>query len=222
MRRRRPGERVERFRMRDVREASEELRAKLAQWGEGPAGSRHAVHPGRAQRPGRRLLEPLLAVGESAGDRWAARSREAALALSGGEVAEEDSLGVRLLADCRAVFDSCDEDSLASDALIARLIEREEAPGATSSASRSPPANWPTCCGPMTCDRATGAAAAAPHAATSAGPSNTLGRAICVLKRHNRHRCRFAGVSTITKRHRLERCAASKSADLQGCAACAA
>ena len=53
---------------------------------------------------------------------------DGALALSGSEVAEEDSLGVRLPADCRAVFDSSGEVSLASDALIARLVEREEAP----------------------------------------------------------------------------------------------
>ena len=129
MRRRRPGERVERFRMRDVREASEELRAKLAQWGEDAQLDRATPFiPAELNDRAADSWEPLLAVGESAGDRWAAKAREAALALSGGEVAEEDSLGVRLLADCRAVFDSCDEDSLASDALIARLIEREEAP----------------------------------------------------------------------------------------------
>lgn len=200
MRRRRPGERVERFRMRDVREATKELRAKLAQWGEDAQLDRSTPFiPPELNDRAADSWEPLLAIGESAGERWAANAREAALALSGDEVAEEDSLGVRLLADCRAVFDSCGDDSLATDALIARLVEREEAPGATSSASRSPRVSSPICCAPTTCGRATGEAAAVRHAATRAVPSRTPGPVICVLKRHNRHRYRVAGISTICK-----------------------
>ncbi len=50
------------------------------------------------------VWEPLILVGDAAGPRWSERVRSASLALSGQSRAIAESLGIRLLADLRAVF----------------------------------------------------------------------------------------------------------------------
>ena len=57
---------------------------------------------------------------------WPERARAAAVQLSGDQEPDEDTLGIRLLADCRAVFG--DADRIGSADLCDGLHEIEEAP----------------------------------------------------------------------------------------------
>jgi putative DNA primase/helicase len=49
--------------------------------------------------------EPLLAVADRAGGEWPERARKAAVTLSGNGVVEDDSTGVMLLGDIKAIFE---------------------------------------------------------------------------------------------------------------------
>jgi hypothetical protein len=64
------------------------------------------------------------------GDDWPTLARTAALELSNGADHEDESHGVRLLADIRAVFDERGVDRLASAALADSLHKIEESPWA--------------------------------------------------------------------------------------------
>jgi hypothetical protein len=74
--------------------------------------------------------EPLLAIADLAGGDWPERARKAALALSGGSAREDDSNGVRLLADIRDIYERRDVDRIASATLVDDLHEIEESPWA--------------------------------------------------------------------------------------------
>jgi hypothetical protein len=69
--------------------------------------------------------EPLLAIADAAGGEWSTRAREAAVRLSSREP-DEATLGVRLLADIRSVFDG--EEQLPTEELRRRLREMDESP----------------------------------------------------------------------------------------------
>ena len=69
--------------------------------------------------------EVLIGIAEVAGGDWPQRARLAAVALS-GEEALHLTVGMRLLADTRDVFE--DADHLATAELIHRLVELEDAP----------------------------------------------------------------------------------------------
>jgi uncharacterized protein DUF3631 len=112
-------ERVERFRIREIEKAAEPLRARVAEWA---AAHIDVLTDARPELPD--LLddraqdgwEPLLAI-----------ARHAALALSAGEAArdEDESFGVRLLANVRSIFDT---DRITTADLIDALSADEEAP----------------------------------------------------------------------------------------------
>ena len=72
--------------------------------------------------------EPLLAIADAAGRDWPQRARLAALALSCRDVRDDDSLGVKLLADIRTVFEERGVDRLSSAELLASLNAIEESP----------------------------------------------------------------------------------------------
>src|SRR5205823_6131438 len=73
--------------------------------------------------------EPLFSIAELAGESWPERVRRAAVALSVGADVDDDELGVRLLADCRAVFASIG-DRISTVDLIDALALSDEAPWA--------------------------------------------------------------------------------------------
>jgi hypothetical protein len=133
LKRRAPDEPIERFRRRDVEPDALILSARVADWTEPNrdylAGLR-PVLPEELEDRAADAWEPLLALAELAGGKWPDRARRAALALS--TVADEDdSLGVRLLADIRRVFEERAPDSIATADLLAALADDEEAPWAT-------------------------------------------------------------------------------------------
>jgi hypothetical protein len=77
------------------------------------------------------IWEPLLAIADAAGAKWATKARIAAISLSSGEARlETESHGVRLLSDCRTVFDNGDHDKIFSSNLVVGLNRLEESPWA--------------------------------------------------------------------------------------------
>jgi Protein of unknown function (DUF3631) len=72
------------------------------------------------------VWEPLIAVADLVGGEWPARSRAAAVALVAAARDAEPTLGIRLLADLRAVFGGADHMSTAT--ILSRLCEIDEAP----------------------------------------------------------------------------------------------
>ena len=79
--------------------------------------------------------EPLFAIADLAGEEWAKRAREAALALSGEQTKEDDETGTVLLRDIRDIFDAggrhvyVTEDgdkNIKSEKLVMRLVALEE------------------------------------------------------------------------------------------------
>ncbi len=132
LRRRRPSEGVERFRIRKAGPDAVPIYDAVRGWAEANLNALATTEPAlpdelddRAQD----IVEPLLAIADAAGGDWPERARKAAVTLLAGEDREEDeSLGVRLLRDVRAVFDERGSDRLPTGELLDMLTEMEEAP----------------------------------------------------------------------------------------------
>ncbi|MDP9397524.1 MAG: DUF3631 domain-containing protein, partial [Actinomycetota bacterium] len=130
MRRRAPGEEVQPFRFRDAREECKQVRDDLAAWAgarvDQLAAARPVMPEGITDRPAD-VWEPLLAVADAAGGDWPKRARKACDELvKAARTTDSGSLGVRLLADLRAVFR--EEDQLHTDTILDRLHALQEAP----------------------------------------------------------------------------------------------
>lgn len=131
LKRRAPNEPVERFRYRDAALQATPLRESLTQWALQAAPALRDARPDIPDALDDRAAdgwEPLLAIADLAGGEWAERGRRAALALSTGGAHEDESVGVRLLADIRAVFEETGLDRLSSGVLLEKLAAMEEAP----------------------------------------------------------------------------------------------
>ena len=76
----------------------------------------------RAQDAG----EPLLAIADQAGGDWPDRARRALVELHGGRELDDESAGVRLLADIQTAF--AERDRIATADLLAALHALDEAP----------------------------------------------------------------------------------------------
>jgi hypothetical protein len=129
MRRRAPSETVARFRRRDaepeaapIRDALIEALAEIDL-----VGSRPEI-PTELDDRAADVWEPLLAIADAAGGAWPAKARRAALAVSGDRADDDESRGVRLLADIRDVFDAWSDDRIPSAELVRQLCLREESP----------------------------------------------------------------------------------------------
>lgn len=130
MRRRAPGEEVERLRLDRLHEL-EPLRRKLARWTEDNADRLREADPelpdGLHDRA-RDNWRPLVAIADAAGGVWPERARKAAGVLSGAEAGEDSSAGVMLLSDLRDLFEARNVDRLASKDITDALAEMEERP----------------------------------------------------------------------------------------------
>jgi hypothetical protein len=126
--RRAPGEQAERFRRRDAQMEAEPLRQALLDL----TVLEHVLEDARPALPGelddraQDSAEPLLAIADHAGGDWPERARRALVELHGGRDVEDESAGVRLLADIRSAFE--DHDRLASTELLDALHRLDEAP----------------------------------------------------------------------------------------------
>jgi Protein of unknown function (DUF3631) len=129
MRRRAPDEQVSQFRYRKVKPLANPIKDRLTDWAaehEGGLGEAEPDMPDGISDRAAECWEPLLAIADLAGEEWAQRARAAAVSIVGGRVAADQSTGVRLLADVRAVMDGHDRRSTAG--LVAALNGLEEAP----------------------------------------------------------------------------------------------
>jgi putative DNA primase/helicase len=79
---------------------------------------------------------PLLAIADLAGGDWPARARSAAVELSGGDAAADESVTVGLLADVRTIYDDRDADVITSADLAAALVALTDRPWAEWSHGR--------------------------------------------------------------------------------------
>ena len=125
MRRRSPAEVIESFRIRIHEPIGLGLQERLADWAQENSQALDGYIPNNPleDRPAD-VWEPLLAIGEIAGQPWAARSFTAAQTLSNPQNTAE-SLGVELLRNIRTVWPA-QQTSLTVSALITSLCEVEE------------------------------------------------------------------------------------------------
>jgi putative DNA primase/helicase len=131
MRRKLPGERVERLRLGQGEEF-ETLRRYAARWAQDNLAELRAADPdipdGLNDRAGD-SWRPLLAIAEAAGGCWPDLARQAARLLSGeGDGHEEGAPGVLLLRDMQGLFDSGPATWLSSTAITESLAEKEDRP----------------------------------------------------------------------------------------------
>jgi hypothetical protein len=129
MKRRAPGEVIEPFRRRQVKPLTDHLAERLAAWAEECIEELADCEPlmpeGLTDRPAD-VWEALVVIGDHAGGAWRSRIREAAVSLNNVRAERDPSLGVRLLADCRAVFGQLDR--LTTEDLVGRLVALDESP----------------------------------------------------------------------------------------------
>ena len=127
MRRRAPDEPVEGYRRRKAAPVGDELRHQLERWGAHYESLLEEADPAMPEGVTDRAAdcwEPLLAIADLAGGDWPAKVREAAVTIVSGRVSEDQSTGVRLLADIKTVMEG--QDRIASGVLIAKLNALEE------------------------------------------------------------------------------------------------
>src|SRR5215469_3885443 len=129
LKRKLPGEKVERLRERLIKPVAEPLRLKLEKWVLFQQADLEDAEPALPEELNDRQrdgAEPLLAIADAAGGDWPAKARKALIELYTGGAAQDDSIGVRLLADIWEIFG--DEESIFSRDLVRALNEKETSP----------------------------------------------------------------------------------------------
>jgi hypothetical protein len=127
--RRTQSEPVAKFRHRDGVKECAPIRLDLECWAKGI--DLREARPSIPEELGDRAAdfwEPLLAIADLAGGEWPEQAREAARRLHSEQDDGEVSLGVRLLADLKAVFDWRNGEAIFTDDLLQSLNELDDAP----------------------------------------------------------------------------------------------
>lgn len=128
LKRRAPNEYVERFRRRSAEREASPLRQQIIQWaGIISPESEEPEIPEQLRDRAADCWEPLLLIADAAGGEWPRKARDSAVALMTGVESEDESLGVRLLADIRFVLPESG-DSISSADLLSALMQIEESP----------------------------------------------------------------------------------------------
>jgi len=132
MRRKRPGEKVER--LRAGHDPAETIRRKLARLALDRADAWRKADPAAPPHLNDRASDcwrVLLAIADDAGGDWPHRARAACSALTGGEREEGDTTRTRLLADIRAILAARDQpERVSSKDLTDALADDESGPWA--------------------------------------------------------------------------------------------
>ncbi|MCH7810781.1 MAG: DUF3631 domain-containing protein, partial [Chloroflexi bacterium] len=131
LRRRAPDETVERFRRREAEAAAAPLRDSLLEWTASCLDNLKDARPDMPDVLDDRAAdgwEPLFGIGDAAGGDWPERARRAAITLSTGGDRDDESLGILLLRDVKAIFDNRDTDRLPSADIVSALLADEGAP----------------------------------------------------------------------------------------------
>lgn len=131
MRRRRPDEKVSQFRQRRDGAVLEDLRDRLAEWGQRSLPALAGAEPEMpVEDRAADTWEPLVAVADLVGGTWPERARAAAVSLT-TQAKEEDlerEQATKLLSDVRDVFAEMTVSFLPSQELLNRLRKIEDAP----------------------------------------------------------------------------------------------
>jgi hypothetical protein len=130
MRRRAPHEAIDAFRYRIHSGEGNVIRDALADWAATLDEIAWPKMPDGVEDRDADIWEPLLAVADAAGGDWPERARCAAVTLVTDSKAAPPSLGVRLLADLRSVFEEKDADHLFTTDILGALVAMDEAPWA--------------------------------------------------------------------------------------------
>lgn len=130
LKRKAPGERVERLRLDRV-DALKALARQAARWASDNLDALRAADPevpGELHDRAADNWRPLLAIADRAGGEWPKRARHVARLLSGGDDAGEDSARVMLLADIRGILENRESDRITSGELVGVLAAMEDRP----------------------------------------------------------------------------------------------
>lgn len=130
MKRRTPGERVDRLRRDRIDAELKPLRSKAARWAEENAALVHDAEPDVPSTLHDRAADnwrPLLAIADLAGGIWPQRARNAAKILSGVDDDTQD-LSIELLGDIREVFTARNDGRIGTDELLRALHGMKERP----------------------------------------------------------------------------------------------
>lgn len=129
MRRRKPGEVVEPWRLRTCGPDADALRGRLEEWVQSVehlAGETWPDMPEGVEDRDADVWEALIAVADLAGGAWPDRARKAATRMVGKSKDKAPTLGVMLLRDVRTAFG--DRDRMSTEDLLNALVEMEESP----------------------------------------------------------------------------------------------
>jgi hypothetical protein len=131
--RKRPGEVVSRFRRRFAKSEGAEIKSAVAYWIMAAAERLKEAEPELPQDLTDRQqdgLEPLLAIADEAGGEWPEAVRYAAAEIFRFQAADDQNIGVQLLADLRSIFESTTMDKIPTVELLEKLKEIEISPWA--------------------------------------------------------------------------------------------
>jgi len=141
MKRRAPGEHVERLRRDRIESDLEPLRRRAARWAADNASAIRQADPEVPEALNDRAADnwrPLFAIADAAGADWPARARQAASLLRRVDATEDSDVRVQVLADVRAIFEERHADKLASESIVERLVKLETRPWAEWGRQRKP------------------------------------------------------------------------------------
>jgi 5S rRNA maturation endonuclease (ribonuclease M5) len=126
-------ERVQRFRLRDVRDEAARLQEQTRVWCQIVAPKLRDARPLLPEELTDRQqdgAEPLLAIADAVGGEWPAKARAAVVELFNSTVAEDGSVGVQLLSDLQDLFNEREADSIPSAEMVEYLVKLEGRPWA--------------------------------------------------------------------------------------------
>ena len=133
MRRRAPGEPLDRIRRDVLLRRLEPLRRQSARWVADHLSALRAADPAVPEELDDRQADnwrPLLAIADAAGGAWRELARTAARTLAGAVVEADTAAPVRLLANLRDLFATTTADRLATAAILRHLSALEDRPWA--------------------------------------------------------------------------------------------
>ena len=128
MRRRKPDERIDKFDHKDDAGLAD-LRSRLLRWSTDntdPLRLAELSMPPAFDNRRADNWRVLFAIADLAGDDWGERARLAAIRLESAN--DTSTIGVRVLADIKRIFDKDGGPSMLSATLVAKLVEDQEGP----------------------------------------------------------------------------------------------
>jgi Protein of unknown function (DUF3631) len=130
LKRRGPGEKVARFRIRRDRTGLTDLRERLTGWMRELVAELTEAEPDIPGVEDRAAdaWEPLIAIADAAGGDWPSKARAACRTLAATAADADDDLGALLLADIRQIFADICDSFVASNVLVRELRAVEESP----------------------------------------------------------------------------------------------